>query len=174
MSIVSTYRPGSGPGKWIPTPPDFASAFQPDWRPISVWTMRSPSQFRPVPPPALTNALYTADFNEVKLMGKAGSTARTALQTEIAQFHDDVHAFTLGHAARDAMSRCPFPLGETARLFALMYMAGADAAIACWEAKFTYGYWLPLSAYIRADLSVQIWDPRAATHPFRFYRSVWP
>lgn len=146
FNLAVTYKPQSGPGKWIPTPPDNAAAFQPHWRHISAWTLRSPSQFHPPPPLALTDAGYATDFNEVKLMGRRVSPARTALQTEIASFHDDVHVFTLGHAARDVLSRNTLTLNDSARLFALMYLACADAAIACWEAKYAYNYWRPITA----------------------------
>jgi hypothetical protein len=35
---------------------------------------------------------------------------------------------------------------ETARLFALLNMAGADAYITCWQAKYRYHYWRPVTA----------------------------
>ncbi len=177
-NISLTYRNVAGPGRWVPTPPDSSPAFQPHWRCVATWTLRSPSQFRPVAPLALTNAQYAADLNEVKLIGKAGSTARTALQTEIARFHDDVHAFTLGNAARDAVNRRPLSLSDTARLFALMYCAAADAAIACWEAKYTYGYWRPITAIRGAandnnpDTDPDAgWEPLLPTPPHPEYPS---
>jgi hypothetical protein len=49
--------------------------------------VHSPTQFAPAPRPALTSARYTRDFNEVKALGSAASTERTAAQTNTALFY---------------------------------------------------------------------------------------
>ena len=48
--------------------------------------LESPSQFRAPAPPALSSPEYAQAFNEVKTLGSATSTARTAAQTAIGQF----------------------------------------------------------------------------------------
>ena len=43
-------------------------------------------------------------------------------------------------------------MSDTARVFALMYLASADASIACWDAKYHYNFWRPLPAISNGDL----------------------
>src|SRR5262249_23093846 len=42
-------------------------------------------------------------------------------------------------------------LSENARLFASLNLAMADARIACWDAKYTYLFWRPITAITLAD-----------------------
>jgi hypothetical protein len=51
-------------------------------------------------------------------------------------------------------------LSENARLFALVNIAMADAAIACWDAKYHYVFWRPITAIALADT-----DGNPATMP---------
>ncbi len=81
-----TYTPGTDPGDWRPTPEPFALALLPQWPNVDCWGIESGSQFRPDAPPALTSELYAFDLNEVKDLGSATSTSRTADQTNIARF----------------------------------------------------------------------------------------
>src|SRR5262249_50107990 len=85
----SAYRPGTEVGVWRPTPPGLKPALLPDWPGGTPFGVRSCSAFRPKPPPALTSADYTKDFNEVKSLGSRSSRTRTAEQTLIAWFWDD-------------------------------------------------------------------------------------
>jgi len=75
---VVTYTPGTNPGDWQPTPPAMAAAALPQWPEVTPFAMTSGSQFRGDGPPALDSAEYAADFNEVKALGSATSTTRTA------------------------------------------------------------------------------------------------
>jgi hypothetical protein len=65
-------------------------------------------------------------------------------------------------------------LVENARLFALMDLALADSAITCWDAKYTYNFWRPVTAIRAADTDGNpdteanpSWTPLLATpsHP---------
>jgi parallel beta-helix repeat protein len=42
-------------------------------------------------------------------------------------------------------------LAESARLFAMISVAQADGAIVCWEVKYRYNFWRPVTAILRAD-----------------------
>ena len=84
-AITAPYTPGSGPGAWVPTPPAFRPALDPGWGTVAPFLLRTPSQFRPGPPPALTSRQYTTDFLEVRDVGSATSTTRTADQTALAR-----------------------------------------------------------------------------------------
>ncbi|PYI88531.1 MAG: chemotaxis protein CheB, partial [Verrucomicrobia bacterium] len=143
---------GTAVGQWRPTPPPFLPGAGPQFAYMTPWAMTSPAQFHPAGPPALTNDAYAADFNEVKLMGSIGSAARTADQTLFARFWAsdspvgfwDRAAVAVGAARHTTLS-------ENARLLALLNIAMADANIACWEAKYTYVFWRPITAIRLAD-----------------------
>jgi hypothetical protein len=42
-------------------------------------------------------------------------------------------------------------VGDQARLFALVSLANADAAISCWESKYHYNFWRPETAIREGD-----------------------
>lgn len=143
---------GTGVGQWRPTPPGFLAGAGPQFAYMTPWVILSPSQFRPLGPPALDSARYTADFQETKSMGSILSTLRSADQTIAAQFwaastasyYWDKIAISLGADRHSTLS-------ENARLLALLNVAMADAAIACWEAKYHYVAWRPVTAIPLAD-----------------------
>lgn len=178
-----SYTPGTDPGDWQPTPPANAPALLPGWGDVRPFTMARVANFVPDGPPDLTSQEWADDFNEVKNLGSKTSTARTAEQTEIALFWaDGGGTFTPpGHwnaiagqlALADGLS-----LVQTARLFAQLDLAEADAAIAAWKAKFTYNFWRPITAIRNADtdgnaltLSDATWEPLLPTPPFPDYTS---
>src|SRR5262245_58202489 len=160
-----TYTPGTDPGDWRPTPPANLPALAPQWPYVTPFAMTSGSQFRPAAPPALDSTAYAAAFDEVKGLGRAGSPARTEEQTQIARFWNDGlgTAFAPGYWNRIAQGvgadRELSLVGE-ARLFALLNIATADAIISCWDAKYTYNLWRPVTA-IRAAGT----DGNPATEP---------
>lgn len=149
------YIPSDAPGQWRRTPPFFRPPLTPQWRYVKLFGVPDKEPFLPPPPPALTSPEYAADVNEVKALGGKGSTVRTAYQGETAAFWSDF-SYTVtppGHwheiaatIARDKTNS----LAENARLLALMSLAQADGAIVCWEAKFWYNFWRPVTAIQRA------------------------
>jgi len=141
--------PTPGPGLWEPR--TNAAIVSPHWRYVNPWTMKGASQFRAGPPPALTSATYTADFNEIKALGATNGTTRTPDQTDIALFHVEVQFYLGCYAARAALAARPLPLAQSARLFAPLNMACADAAITEWDTKYTYNFWRPQTAIRNAD-----------------------
>jgi hypothetical protein len=137
--------PPPGPGRWIPTPPNQVgvSSWLGAMRPF---VLRSPGQFRPARPAALTSARWAADYNETRLFGSATSTVRTAEQTEVARFWGDAPVVQIQRALRGYTVHKRLGAAGTARLFALADTASADALIACWDAKYRYEFWRPFSA----------------------------
>lgn len=137
--------PPTGPGVWIPTPPNTIglSSWLGDMRPFA---LRSPSQFRPPPPPSLTSRRWAADYNEVLVLGSASSTRRSAAQTETARFWADPPYVQNQRALRAYTLDRGMGTIRTAQLFALADTAAADALIACWDAKYHYEFWRPFSA----------------------------
>ena len=156
-NAVVPYTPGSAPGDWRPTPPANAAAAAPQWGSITPWAMSSPTQFRnPDGPPALDSAEYTAAFNQVKEIGSATSSTRTAEQSDIALYWAGQTGTSTpaGHWNRIAQTVAESQgntLEENARLFALVGIAQADAFIACWDNKYLYDHWRPVTAIRAAE-----------------------
>jgi hypothetical protein len=156
-SVVLPYTPGSAPGDWRPTPPANAAAAAPQWGSITPWAMNTATQFRnPNGPPAMDSAEYTAAFNEVKAIGSATSSTRTADQSNIALYWAGATGTStpVGHWNRIAQTVAESQgntLEENARLFALIGIAQADAFIACWDNKYLYDHWRPVTAIRAAE-----------------------
>jgi hypothetical protein len=175
-AIIEPYTPGSQPGDWIPTPQAFRPALDPGWGTVRPFLLRKGSQFRPGPPPALTSTQYTHDFNEIKEIGSLTSGTRTRDQTDLARFWVSTAPQNWNPAARQVAIAKGLTLSQNARAFALLNLAGADAFIACWDAKFTYNQWRPVTAIRAADggnnpgtVADPAWTPLLVTPPFPDY-----
>ncbi len=123
---------------------------------LAPFVMSHPAQFRPGPPygapipEALLTPAYAADLAEVQLVGRVDSPVRTAEQTEIALLWQAMGCIDENRAARSVV---PSGAGlvDTARLFALLNMAAADALIIGWDSKFAHQLWRPHHAIRLAD-----------------------
>lgn len=174
-----TFDQAPAKGVWRPTLPGSLPFFDPWLGQVEPLMMTSSTQFRPGPPPALTSALYTADFNEVKALGEKNSPTRTAEQTQTALFTTDVAIGPYQAALRDLTARHGMDISDTARLFAAVDMSITDAIIAVWDSKYHYGYWRPITAIQLADtdengdtVADPDWQPFApATPPYPDYVS---
>lgn len=143
---------GTLPGEWRPTPPAFAPFAGLQFVQMTPWSINSPSQFRPLGPPALTSAQYTRDFNETKTMGSVSSATRTADQTLFSQFWNaSTASYYWNTIAVTLATQHHLSLSKTARLLALVNISMADAGIGCWDAKYTYHFWRPITAIQLAD-----------------------
>jgi hypothetical protein len=152
-----SYVPHSGPGLYAPTSTDPMIA--PHWGQVVPWTMTSGHQFRPGPPPALDSVVWRRDVEETKAVGGKDSTARTSEQTNIARFHSQAEFPVWNAIARRVVAEHHLTLGASARLFALLNVAMADAHIAVYDAKYTYSFWRPVTA-IHAGSAGIVPDPR--------------
>jgi hypothetical protein len=175
-AIIAPYTPGSQPGDWIATPPAFRPALDPGWGTLQPFFLREGSQFRPGPPPALDSPRYTRDFNEIKEIGSATSSTRTQDQTNLARFWISTAPQNWNPAARQVAVAQGLTLSQNARAFALLNLAGADAFIASWDAKFTYNQWRPVTAIRAANttgnpdtIADPGWTPLLITPPFPDY-----
>lgn len=179
--VMPPYTGGTDPGEWRPTAPAFAPALHPHWADVTPFAMTSPEQFRPAGPPALTSTEYTDAFNEVKELGSLTSATRTTDQTAIARFwaNGAGTATPIGHLnlmARAAAEQGGTTLEENARLFASLNVALADAVISCWDAKFEFSLWRPVTAIREAatdgnpDTTADAaWAPLVVTPNFPSY-----
>jgi membrane-associated phospholipid phosphatase len=152
------FVPGTQPGDYQLTPPTFAQPAFTQWPTVRPFALRSASQFRPAPPPALTSKAYTAAYQEVQSLGSINSTTRTADQTQIAQFWNPPIWIAWNNIAETSALAHHDTLLQNARLFALLNVTFADSVIAFYDAKYTYRFWRPVTA-IRAGDS----DGNAAT-----------
>ena len=109
-------------------------------------------------PDPIGSAAYAADFNEVKRVGSATSSERTAAQTDTANFFSVNPVLQLRVALLDHLDSHPLSLAQTTRLFAALDAATADALIQTWRLKYDIGFWRPFQAIPRGDL-------RAHDHP---------
>ncbi|HWW81357.1 MAG TPA: vanadium-dependent haloperoxidase [Steroidobacteraceae bacterium] len=144
---IEPYRPLTSPGVYVPTtfPLGYAVAQH------KPWFLKSASQFRPGPPPALKSDLWARDYNELKSIGALNSTTRDSEQTNIGRFWatalPDVHVGVVSSLAR-APGR---EITRNARLFAAVLGALNDTEIAVFEAKYHYQFWRPITAIRNGD-----------------------
>src|SRR6476659_5046531 len=108
-----------------------------------------PTRFRPHAPPALDSKTYTIDYNEIKDLGRATETSRTAEQSATAQFWSP-SASALWSANIRSLA-ASMDLLTAARFEAIGIASVTNALIACWDAKYTYMFWRPVTAIQAGD-----------------------
>jgi hypothetical protein len=172
------------PGRWIPTPPAYASAMEPSWKMIRTLVLDSASQFTPPPPFTFSMDKKSDYYREVMAVKNAGDSLSPE-QKHIAEFWDD-NPFKLnvtghvmfgtkkfsppGHwmsivgiAAKE--SKADFP--KTVYAYALTSVALFDAFIQCWDEKYRHNTVRPetvINKYIDPE-----WRPLLQTPPFPEY-----
>ena len=146
------FTPVTGPGEYQLTPPAFSPAGFTQTSHVTPFVLRSPSQFRPPAPPALTSPRYAEDFSEVHSLGQLSSTTRTADQTAVGKFWGAAPVWVVWNQVADqAGIGFGKSLEQNARMFALLDTTLADGAIALYDAKYTYHRWRPITAITAAD-----------------------
>jgi hypothetical protein len=135
------------------------------------------SMFRTSGPPALTSAQYARDYDEIKAVGSATSTLRTADQTEAAIWWHDRR---LGEweIKRQLVTTQRLTALQAARMFAMVDVAEADAVIACFNEKEAWNRWRPITAIRLGDTDGNPttaaepgWTPLLVTPPHPDYTS---
>jgi hypothetical protein len=145
---LDTYRPHAAPGTYVPT----TTPIWDQYARATPWVLKRADQFRPGPPPALSSPEWARDYNEVKNLGGINSTVRTTEQSAAVKFWGNVNfGGAWQAAARDLAIKNEMPLAESARLFALLNMALANAYIVNWDAKYHYNFWRPVTAIRNGD-----------------------
>jgi hypothetical protein len=171
-SVVPYVQRPPGPGVYEPTaatPP--LGTRMPGVLPLA---LKYASQFRPDGPPALRSWEYAHDFTEVKSLGRRDSTVRSDAQTAVARFWTDHDLPQWNRNLLRLADARGLSATETARLLAMAHVAGGDAMIGCFDAKYHYRSWRPIHAIQRADTDSNgftaldlTWEPLLATpnHP---------
>jgi hypothetical protein len=162
--------PGTRPGQYRPTPPAFAPAVFTHWAAVRPFVLDRADQFRPTRYPALGSDAYARATNQVKRLGQDTSTARTEDQTTQARFWAAPIWNYWNEIAQSAATAHHGTIVTTARLFAELNTAFADAVIAFYDAKYHYRVWRPITAIRLADTDgsqattgVPDWNPLANT-----------
>ena len=137
---------GTTPGIYRPTLPAFAPDPAPWVGNVRPFVVPSVEMLRTRPPHPLTSRAYARELNEIKDVGALHSTTRTPDQTSAAIFWQD-HAFALWNRTfRTLATNRKLDIVDSARLFATENLAAADAAIGCWNNKYRWNTWRPITA----------------------------
>ncbi|MBO9200087.1 MULTISPECIES: vanadium-dependent haloperoxidase [Niastella] len=183
---AAKYTVPNDEGKWIPTPPGYFQAVEPQWKTIRTIAMDSSSQFSPPTPCAFGKDSTCAFYKMAKQVQDTG-VLLTEEQKAIASFWD-CNGFKLnvvGHTmyATKAMTPGGHWMGitgiicdnkkadfeKTVYTYTTVSFAVMDAFIACWDAKYTFNVIRPetvINKYIDAN-----WKPFLQTPPFPEYTS---
>ena len=142
-----SYTPPVGLGYWLPTPPSFGLPVTPWLGQMVPFTMSSPAQFFPDEGPfALDTKQWIDDYNQVKTLGALNSTVRTPQQTEIALFWTEHTGQQYARAFQNLATQKGLQTSDTARMMAMLWAGYADAGIGCWNAKYSFSFWRPVTA----------------------------
>jgi hypothetical protein len=139
---------GTEPGEWRPTPPNYTIvpvAWIGDVKPFLI---PSAEGLRSRGPNRLESGVYAKEFNETKKLGAANSATRTREQTEIALYWDQA---PWGEILVSLAQSQNLNANDTARMLAMVSLAGADAEITCVSEKNYWNTWRPIPAIREAD-----------------------
>jgi hypothetical protein len=164
---------GSTPGAWRPVLPAFASDPNAWVKDVKPFLIRKASQFRSHGPYDMKSRKYAEDFDEVKSLGSATSTERTADQTTAARYWNENPPRTWNRIVNSISTQKGLSLVDNARLFAELYLTAADAFIAVWDEKAHWSNWRPITAIREADtdgnsrtVADPTWLPLLSTPPY--------
>jgi hypothetical protein len=169
--------PAPGPGVWQPnaTGPVLGLCL-PGMRPLA---LRTASQFRPSGPDPVTSQAYADDLDQTESLGASDSISRTPDQTDQARFWTDHDIRQWNDGMLALAGQQGLDLVQTARMLAMAHVAGGDAMIACFDAKYHYWFWRPYQAIHAADtdhnpatVADPTWQPLGATPNFPEYPSA--
>jgi hypothetical protein len=184
---ASRYSVSDSPGRWVPTPPMYATGLEPHWMEIRPMVMDSASQFKPVRPPVFNmkdkNSVFYKSLMEVKNIGDSLSDE----EKHIADFWDD-NPFKMNVTGHVMFATKKFsPAGHwmnitgigakkanadfntTVAAYAKTAIALFDAFISCWDEKYRSNYIRP-ETVINTSID-QEWRPYIQTPPFPSYTS---
>jgi hypothetical protein len=170
------YQKTPGPDGTVGTYVGPATPWVKQFRPFAIL---APDQFRADPPPALDSTQWADDFNEVKAFGAASNqpNSRSAEQEEIGLFYGLINAqVQVNRNLRNLAiaQHLTDDIGESSRFFAQATVTMADAFVGCWDSKYWYNFWRPVTAIQHADIDGNpatdpdaVWMPQIVTptHP---------
>jgi hypothetical protein len=140
------YTPGSGPGAWIPTPPAYAAPVTPWLGQMRPFTMKAAADFLPDGPSALSSEDWRRDYNLTRMYGGTTSTLRSTAETEIGIFWTEHTGQQYARAFNYLATTYNLGVEDSARMMAMLWTGYADAAIGCFNGKYKFGFWRPVTA----------------------------
>jgi len=148
------YQKTPGPDGTIGTYVGPAAPWMKLFRPFAIL---APDQFRADPPPALDGTQWAEDFNEVKAFGAASNqpNSRTAEQEEIGLFYGLINAQVQVNANLRKLAadqHLTDDIDDSSRFFAQATVSMSDAFVGCWDSKYLYNFWRPVTAIQHADI----------------------
>jgi hypothetical protein len=159
-------------GVWVWPTPSLQIDQTPWMAVMQPFMLESTSQFRAPPPNALTSLQYTHDFDEVEAAGSNLPVMDTRRDT--AWFWNANAISQLNRTLQDFASQNDMDLLDTVRLLAMGNMVPTDAGMACFDSKYTYRFWRPITAIRNANIDGNpdtapdtTWSPLTTTpnHP---------
>jgi hypothetical protein len=168
-ALNAPYTVNTAPGNWQPDPlHSTQTAYAPGWGHVTPFGIKSATQFPAPPPPALTSQAYTKAYDQVYSLGALNSTTRTADQTQIGTFWADESAgvgtptVIYNMAVQTIAIQKHTCLMQEARVFALVNIGIADAAIAAWNSKYEFNFWRPITGI---NLASETGNPNTVADP---------
>ena len=173
-------------GHWVPTPPAYMDAVEPNWFKIRPFVLDSCNQFTPAKPVAFSNAKGSAFYKEMLQVYETANSL-TDEQKSIASFWDcnPFVMHTTGHVMYATKKITPgghwlgitaiatrktnADLMQTLEAYTRVSLALADGFISCWDEKYR-------SDRIRPETAInehidKNWVPLLQTPPFPEYPS---
>ena len=141
-----TFVFGTTAGVWRPTPPNFGLDPAPWVANVRPFLVPSAEMLRTDGPNALTSAAYAHDLNEVERLGSLTSRHRTADQTQAAIFWQDSGPAIWNRVFRALAASRGLDIVDSARMLAMTNLAAADGSIGCWNDKYYWNFWRPITA----------------------------
>ena len=184
---ATRYTVLDSPGRWVPTPPMYASGVEPHWMEIRTLVLDSASECMPVRPPAFNVTDKNSEFYKRMMEVKNIGDSLNDEQKHIADFWDD-NPFKLnvsGHVMYAtkrfsppghwmnivgiAAEKSKVDFNTTVAAYAHVSIAMFDAFISCWDEKYR-------SKLVRPETVINKhidpnWRPYIQTPPFPSYTS---
>ena len=173
-------------GTWVPTPPAYMDAAEPQWNKLRCWVMDTCNQFmppRPFPYSLVKGSPYEKELDEVYQAGKNLDKTKQ----DIAYFWDD-NAFVMnvaGHVMYASKKMTPgghwlaiaqtvarqkkLDMMHTVEAYTLTSFALSDGFISCWDEKYRSKTIRP-ETVINKSIDPK-WTPFLQTPPFPEYPS---
>ncbi len=180
------YTVTSTAGRWVPTPPAYMDAVEPNWTKIRPFVLDSASQFKPAPPHRFDTAATSAYYRELKEVYEVRQKL-TDDQRALTAFWDcNPYVMNVrGHAmfatkkvtpgghwmaiAGIASRKAGADMMQSAEAYARTAIALADAFISSWDEKYRSNMIRPetvINKYVD-----EAWEPLLQTPPFPEYTS---
>lgn len=154
-TALYTPAPGGTVGRWQPTVAN--GEVLPGWGAVTTFGIASTAGYTGSLPATIESyiqsAQYEADYNQVKALGSSSSGTRSPDQLNAALFWaaaagTGTTAGLWNQVAQTVAASEGLDLQDSARLFAALNVAMADAAIVTWDTKYDVDFWSPLLAIV--------------------------